>query len=206
MPPVIPRSLAVALGPCWLIVALASVWPTLLSAEPTLVARVLDTFQEPGALTIDPLDDNDETMAAVAIVETAIRQRGIAMRDDAPYILQVEVDPAARMPYLDRGADPAAAGSYHAGRRDNPVDELAPSPELAPTGPEANRPNTPGPGPHLAVILTLYKHQQPPEWVARAVAPRDNRPVKQQVESLADLAMRYFARSAAVGFRNESGE
>lgn len=174
--------------------------------EAKLVARVLDPFEFPSAVAIDPLDDNDETMAAVAVIEKAISDRNIAIRSDAAYTLEIEVDPAARTPYLGRGDNVSPSGSYHEGRRDNPVNELAPSPELAPKAPDVEQPRAFGATPHLAVILMLYKHQQPPGWIARAIAPRDNRPIEEQVAVLASLAMLHLGETAVIGFAAESEE
>ncbi len=70
------------------------------SAGETLIARVLDPFAMPKAVAIDPLDDNDETMAAVAVVKAALKERSITVNEDATHVLEIEVDPSARTPYL----------------------------------------------------------------------------------------------------------
>lgn len=166
----------------------------------TLVSRLLAEFDMPREIALDPLSDDSETARATRMVEDAITDQGITINPDAEYVLEIEVDPAATGAYLKQRGDPLQSGAYHDGRRDNPVDELAPSRALSPSpGLQEDR-RLMASRPHMSVILILYPRQQSPVWMAQATIARDDRRTVEQAGRLARLSMDHFAESAVVGF------
>lgn len=172
-------------------------------AEEKLQARILEPFETPSVLSLDPLDDNDETIAAVQVITTALAKRGITLQDDADYVLEIEVDPAAYPSLSQSWREEAEDRIYMDRQRENAVNELAPSDELAPESMERPRQGRSASVPELTLTILLYKRGQPPVWMAQAHTERNNQPVTTQIRSLAALAMMRFAESAAIGYKSE---
>ncbi len=80
------------------------------------------------------------------------------------------------------------------------MNQLSPSPDLTPKGPEVSPPRGFTVVPRLAIVLMLYKRKEPPGWMARAAAPRDSRPITEQVSALTGLAMSHLGENAVIGF------
>lgn len=180
----------------------AILWAGTAQASDKLVARILEAFEMPAAVSLDPLSDDEETLAAVQAVRDGFRARGLTVSDEAAYVLEIEFDRGERVTGLSRWQESVEAETYAAQQRENPINELAPSDDLAPTGPRTRRtPNFDG-KPQFAVTLLLYKHGEPPVWMARATAPRDNRRTDALARKLADLAMAHFGKSAVIGYPN----
>jgi len=172
-------------------------------AEEKLQARILEPFETPSVLSLDPLDDNDGTIAAVQVIESALAKRNIAIEDDADYVLEIEVDPAAYPTLSQSWREEAEDRIYLDRQRDNAVNDLAPSDELAPESMERPRQGRYASVPELTLTILLYKRGEPPVWMAQAHTQRNNQPVTTQIRSLAALAMMRFAESATIGYKSK---
>lgn len=172
-------------------------------AQEKLQARILEPFETPSVVSLDPLDDNDEMLAAVAVIEDALEKRGISIQDDADYVLEIEVDPTAYSDLSQSWREDAADRIYMDKQRGNSVNELAPSAELAPESMERPKPGRYALIPELTLTILLYKRGEPPVWMAQAHTVRNNRPVNSQIRSLAALAMMRFTESASIGFKGK---
>jgi len=168
-------------------------------------ARLLDTFEQPTEIMLDPVEDNTETEAVVRALKKALERRGIRISDEAQHVLEITVDPAyatgVGLPWEQRRRPderPAASAEHY-----GPLRQLYPTDELTPK-PDRER-NRVGPihVPRLAVTLNFYQRAQAPIWIATAIDRRDRRALEVQSVDLGLDAFAYFGRSSPSVQRSE---
>lgn len=189
---------------CSLLLALPA-WAQDFTAGGTLLARKLQNYEPPTTITVEPMDDNSETVAAAAAVRKAFERRGLKVVDAGGFVLEIEVDPAVttgigargeRMGRSSRGE--TANDGTDSLRQLAPTEELSPEPRVRDRDRQVRVP-------HLAVTLNLYDAEAVPVWTALAMARRSNRPLEEQSAELALSALDYFGRSNDRGAHNDPG-
>lgn len=188
--PFVPLALALA---CGLAVSLPAGAQNF-GVQGSLLARKLQHYDPPTSITVEPMDDNSETVAAAAAVRKAFEQKGLKANGSG-FVLEIEVDPAATTGIGSRGERLAAdrRGPTTNDGTDG-LRQLAPTEELSPQT-RARSQDRRVSVPHLAVTLNLYDSQAVPVWTALAVARRSNRPLEEQSADLALAALDWFGKS-----------
>mgnify|MGYP001309437386 CR=1 FL=1 len=161
----------------------------------SLIARKLRNYDPPTQISIEPMDDNAETVAAAEAVRKAFERQGLKIVDRGGFVLEIEVDPAATTGIGSRGERMGRNSSRGVTANDgsDSLRQLAPTEELSPQ-PHARDRQLPVRVPHLAVTLNLYDADAVPVWTALAMARRSGG-LEQQSAELALAAIDWFGRS-----------
>lgn len=166
----------------------------------TVSAHVLEGYETPATVRIDPLDDNFETMAVAKVVERRLSGQNIKASDDSPVILEFEVVTSAAGATLSP-SERAQADTSSAMQRNDNVSRLSASAELDPMASSTNpRPQRAEGKAQMILTINLYRRGSAPIWTATAMARRDLRSLEEQSAELAEKAMALFGQSGAQNF------
>lgn len=189
---------------CGLAIAVPALAQDFTPGGGSLLARKLQNYDPPTSISVEPMDDNSETVAAAAAVRKAFERRGLKIADDGGYVLEIEVDPAVTTGIGARGERMAPSGrgmtrndGADSLRQLAPTEELSPQPRLRDRDRQVRVP-------HLAVTLNLYDGDAVPVWTALVMARRSNRPLEEQSAELALAALDWFGRSNDRGVSNNA--
>lgn len=164
------------------------------AAGGTVTANVLEDYQKPLAIVVDPMDDSEDSQAIAASIKRSLGNMGIPAVEDGEVVLEVDVNASADSAGQGRSTR-AEAESRRAVTEADQLSTMAPTHELSPNTPDTQSRHPRQGSANIDITLTLHKRGKPPMWRATGSAPRDFRSVADQASDLAAKALTLLGKT-----------